>query len=222
LAIAATVMWTLAPMIWMGPAGWWQHQEEWTGTALRSILGNPSPGVRASEERVQNQSLKFAVMRYLVTYPSGHSLRLSHPAYLSFGNLDPGTARWVVAGLLGVFLCLCAWRMRGRYRGPDDPAWLLECSTVLILALLLSPVTWTQHLVLVIPALYLIVTEGYTIRPLGAAASLAMAAYVVLALVLNREVLGRDLSLLALSYSIHTLALLLLLAVLLLRRPTVD
>jgi hypothetical protein len=112
--------------------------------------------------------------------------------------------------------------MRGPYRGRDDPGWLLECSAVLILALLLSPVTWTQHLVLVIPALYLIVTEGYAIRPLGVAASGAVAAYAVLALVLNREILGRNLSLLALSYSIHTLALLLVLAVVLLRRPTAD
>jgi hypothetical protein len=221
-AIAATIVWTIVPMVWMGPVGWWQHQEEWARTALRSVLGDPSPGVRASEERIQNQSLKLAVTRYLVTYPEGHSLRLPHPAYVSFGDLDPGTARWVVAGVLGVFLCLCAWRMRGRYRGPDDPAWLLECSAVLILALLLSPVTWTQFLVLVIPALYFIVTEGYAIRPLGALASGAMAAYAVLALVLNREILGRDLSLLVLSYSIHTLALLLLLAVVLLRRPTVD
>jgi hypothetical protein len=222
LAIAATVAWTLLPMTWMGPASWWRHQEEWSRTALHSALGDPSRGAKASEQRVQNQSLKRAVTRYLVTYPNGHPLRLSHPAYVSFWNLDPGTARWIVAGALGVFLLLCAWLMRGPYRGRDDPGWLLECSAVLILALLLSPVTWTQHLVLVIPALYLIVTEGYAIRPLGVAASGAVAAYAVLALVLNREILGRNLSLLALSYSIHTLALLLVLAVVLLRRPTAD
>jgi len=222
MAIAATVLWTIVPMTWMGPASWWRHQEEWTRTALHSVLGDPSPGVRESEQRVQNQSLKLAVTRYLVTYPKGHSLRLSHPAYVSFWDLDPGTARWAVAGVLCAFLLLCAWRMRRRYRGPDDPTWLLECGAVLILALLLSPVTWTQHLVLVIPALYLIATEGCAIRPLGAVASAAMGAYAVMALVLNREILGRDLSLLVLSYSMHTLALLLVLAVLLLRRPTED
>ncbi len=222
IAVAATVIWTVLPIAWMGPASWWRHQEEWTRTALRSVLGDPSPGVRASEERVQNQSLKLAVQRYLVTYPDGHSLRLSHPAYVTFLDLDPGTARWVVAVALGVFLVLSAWRMRRRYSGPDDPVWLVECSAILILALLLSPVTWTQHLVLVIPALYLIVTEGCAVRPLGVAASGAMGAYAVLALVFNREILGRDLSLLVLSYSIHATALLLVLAVVLLRRPTVD
>ena len=111
--------------------------------------------------------------------------------------------------------------MRRRYRSRDDPAWLLECSAVLILALLLSPVTWTQHLVFVVPALYLIAAEGCG-RSLGAAASAAMWVYAVPALLLNREVLGRDLSLLFLSNHMHTLALLLVLAVVLLRRPTVD
>jgi len=222
MAIAATVVWTIVPMAWMGPASWWRHQEEWTRTALRSVLGDPSPGVRESEQRVQNQSLKVAVTRYLVTYPNGHPLRVSHPAYVSFLDLDPGAARWAAAGALCVFLLLCTWLMRRRYRGPDDPTWLLECSAVLVLALLLSPVTWTQHLVLVIPALYLIVTEGCAIWPLGVLASGAMGVYAVMALILNREILGRDLSLLVLSYSIHTLALLLVLAVVLFRRPTAD
>ena len=112
--------------------------------------------------------------------------------------------------------------MRRRYRGPDDPTWLLECSAVLILALLLSPVTWTQHLVLIIPALYLVMVEGQAIRPLGVLVSAGMWVYVVLALVLNREIVGKDLSLVLLSYHIHTLALLLVLAIILLRRPTAD
>jgi hypothetical protein len=206
----------------MGPANWWRPQEEWTRTAFHSVLGDPAPGVRESEQRVQNQSLKLAVTRYLVTYPAGHPLHLSHPGYVSFLDLDPRAARWATAAVVIGFLLVCAWRMRRRYRGPDDPTWLLEGGAVLILALLLSPVTWTQHLVLVIPALYLIVTEACAIRPLGAWASGAMGAYAVMALALNREILGRDLSLLVLSYSMHTLALLLVLAVLLLRRPTAD
>jgi hypothetical protein len=112
--------------------------------------------------------------------------------------------------------------MRGRYRNPDDPTWLLESSAVLILALLLSPVTWTQHLVLIIPALYLIATEARAGRALGWLVSAGMGAYVVLALVLNRDIVGKAWSLVLLSYHIHTLALLLVLAIILLRRPTAD
>lgn len=221
MSIAAAILWTMLPMVWMGPASWWSHEVEWTRTALQSVLGNPTPGVQASEQRVQNQSLKLAVTRYLVTYADGHPLRVSHPAYVSFLDLGPEAARWVATGIVGILLLVCAWLMRRQYRGPDDPAWLLECGAVLILALLLSPVTWTQHLVFIVPALYLIAAEGCG-RSLGAAASAAMWAYAVPALLLNREILGKDLSLLFLSYHMHTLGLLIVLAVILLRRPAVD
>jgi hypothetical protein len=64
------------------------------------------------------------------------------------------------------------------------------------------------------------VSEDRGIRRLGTPASAAMAAYVVFALVLNREVLGKGLYLLMLSYHLHTLCMLLVLGVLLMRRPT--
>jgi alpha-1,2-mannosyltransferase len=222
MALAATILWTVLPMAWMGYASWWSHQEEWTRTAVRSVLGNPTPGVKASEQRVQNQALKLAVTRYLVTYPRGHPLSLSHPAYVSFLDLDPDVARWLATAIAMCLLLACAWLTRKRYGGRDDPAWLLEGSAVLILALLLSPVTWAQHIVFIIPALYLIVTEGCAMRRLGVPASAAMGAYIVPALFLNREIVGRDLNVLFLSYGMHTLALLLVLAVILLRRPTAE
>ena len=222
MAVAAAVLWTALPMAWMGPASWWRHQEEWSRTALQSVLGNTQPGVRESEQRVQNQSLKLALTRYLVTYPDGHPLRLAHPAYLSFGAMDARAADWVVKGVVLMLLLGCAWLTRRRYGSLDDPRWPLEGSAVLILALLLSPVTWTQHLVLIIPALYLVMVEGQAIRPLGSLASAGMWTYAVLALVLNRDTVGKALSLVLLSYHIHTLALLLVLAIVLLRRPTAD
>ncbi len=86
-------------------------------------------------------------------------------------------------------------------------------------ALLLSPVTWLQHLVLMMPALYLIVAEDRGVKKLGKTAASAMWAYVVLSLVLNRELLGRETHLLLLSYHTHTMGMLLVLAVLLLERP---
>jgi hypothetical protein len=222
MAVAATVLWTALPMAWMGPANWWRHEAEWTRTAFQSVLGNTRPGVRESEQRVQNQSLKLALTRYLVTYPDGHPLRLAHPAYVSIGAMDARAADWVVKGAVVALLLGCAWLTRRRYGSPDDPRWLLEGSAVLILALLLSPVTWTQHLVLVIPALYLVMAEGQAIRPLGWLVSAGMWTYAVLALALTRDMVGKELSLVLLSYHIHTLALLLVLAIVLLRRPTAD
>lgn len=217
LSAVAVVLWTMLPMAWMGPASWWSHQVEWTRTVFPSVLGSPAISVQDNEQRVQNQSLRLAVMRYLVTYPDDHPMRLSHPAYVSVLALPPDTARWLAAGIVGAVLLVSAWLMRGRYRSRDDPAWLLECSAVLILALLLSPITWTQHLVLITPALYLIATEWWS-RSLGTAASAAIWAFTLPALLLNREFVGKDLSLLFLSYHMHTLGLLLILAVTLLRR----
>ena len=159
-------------------------------------------------------------MRYLMTYPEGHPLRLSHPGYVPFLNLKPATASRLATGVMLGLLATCAWQARRRYQGSSDPAWLLEASAVLLLALLLSPVTWLQHLVLLVPALYLIVSEDRGIRRLGTSASAAMAAYVVLSIVLNRDLLGRETNLLLLSYHTHTLGMFLVLGVLLMRRPT--
>lgn len=217
---AATAFWVVLPIVWMGPSGWWVHQWEWTRVALGSVLGTRTPGVAQNEERVQNQALRPAVMRYLMTYPEGHPLRLSHPGYVRFLNLKPATAGRLATGVMLGLLATCAWQARRRYQGSSDPAWLLEASAVLLLALLLSPVTWLQHLVLLVPALYLIVSEDRGIRRLGTPASAAMAAYVVLSIVLNRDLLGRQTTLLLLSYHTHTLGMLLVLGVLLMRRPT--
>jgi hypothetical protein len=216
----AAACWIALPIVWMGPSSWWSHHKQWTRIALGSILGTRAEVAEQSELRVQNQALKPALMRYLMTYPEGHPLRLSHRGYVPFLNLKPATASRLATGVMLVLLAICAWQARRRYQGSSDPAWLLEASAVLILALLLSPVTWLQHLVLMVPALYLIVAEDRGIRRLGTPASAAMAAYVVLSIVLNRDLLGRETNLLLLSYHTHTLGMLLVLGVLLMRRPT--
>lgn len=218
---AATGFWIVLPIVWMGPSGWWVHQWEWTRVALGSVLGHRAGLADKSEQRVQNQALRPAVMRYLVTYPESHPLRLSHPGYRPVMNLSAVTANGLAAGVMLGLLATFCWRARRGYHGRADPAWLLECSAVLILALLLSPVTWVQHLVLMVPALYLIAAEGCGFKALGRPAATAMWAYVVLAIMLNREVLGKATSILLLSYHIHTLAMLLVLGVILFRCPTV-
>ena len=219
-SMIAAACWIALPMVWMGPSSWWSHHQQWTRIALGSVLGARAEVAEQSELRVQNQALKPALMRYLVSYPEDHPLRLSRPGWLLALNLAPPIAsRLATLAMLGL-LAICAWQARRRYQGSSDPAWLLEASAVLILATLFSPVTWVQHLVLLVPALYLIVAEDRGIRRLGTPASAAMAAYVVFALVLNRELLGKGLYLLLLSYHSHTVCMLLVLGVLLLRRPT--
>lgn len=191
---AALLFWTLLPLAWMGSASWWLHQREWAAIAAASATGAPEAGARESEERVQNQALRPVLERYFA--PLGARL----PAYM------------IVLALLG----LVGWWSRPSQAHP--PAWLAEASAVLILSVLLSPLAWVQHLVLLIPALYLIVAAQRAAR-LGAGATMAMAIYFVLAVLLNRELIGRGAYLVLLAHGLHTACMLLTLSVLMLCRP---
>jgi len=209
----ALLAWTILPALWMGPSSWWRHQSEWMRVALASAVGAPIPGAAESESRVQNQALKPALVRYLAWLDGA-------PADAS--TWPPATANRVATLLLVGFLAACARWMRVPYRIAASPRWLLECAVVLLLVLLCSPVTWVQHMVLMIPALYLIVVEDRDRHRLGTPARGAMVAYVMFALVLNREVIGRQGSLILLGYQVHTWCVLVILGILVLRQPTVG
>lgn len=198
----AVLSWTALPAVWMGPASWWQHQYEWTRVAWGSATGNLSPVARESESRVQNQALRPVLVRGLDKV------------------VDAATANAMAAAAIAALAASSAWWLRGRGGGTAHAAWPLSCSAVLILTLLLSPVTWVQHIVLILPALYIVVAEDRGIRRLGAPATAAMVVYVVLSLLLNREVLGKERYLLLLSGGTHTVCMLLVLGVVMLRRPT--
>jgi alpha-1,2-mannosyltransferase len=198
----ATACWIMLPAVWMGPSSWWKHQREWTEVVVGSLTGNRIAVAEDSERRVQNEALGPVLTRHLETYTSAKQAN--------------ALATVIVLGLIGT----CGWWARRRYRPLANPDWILECSAVLIVMLLVSPVAWVQHMVIVLPALYLIVAEDRAIRRLGMPATAAMTAYVILALVLNREFLGRERYVLLLSDGTQTLCMLLVLGVIALRRPT--
>jgi alpha-1,2-mannosyltransferase len=194
LAIAA---WSALPVVWMGPAAWWHHQRQWITTVGASVAGTASGGEKASEERPQNQSLRATVARL-------------------FGAHLPTPVSHLPSI---VIIALVAWWSRRPWSGPGDPRWLAGASAVLIVSVLLSPATWVQHLVVVIPALYLIAAAARGARRLPPAAMAAMALYAVLALGLNREVLGRAVYVALLADGLHTACLLLVLGVLMTSTP---
>lgn len=198
----ATACWIILPAVWMGPASWWTHQREWTEVVVGSLTGNRIAVAEDSERRIQNEALRPVLTRYLEGYTSARQANV--------------LAMVITLGLLGI----SGWWARRRHQPLANPEWLLECSALLIVMLLVSPVAWVQHMVIVLPALYLIVAEDRAIRRLGMPATAAMTAYVVLALVLNREFLGRERYVLLLSYGTQTLCMLLVLGVIVLRRPT--
>jgi hypothetical protein len=89
--------------------------------------------------------------------------------------------------LLGLF----AWSSRRAFQGPGDPAWARDCAGTLMLALFLSPITWDQHLVWMIPAACVVVAAAARVSGgLSRVGYAMLAAYIVLTMVLNYEVVG--------------------------------
>lgn len=212
---AATMGWILLPAVWMGPASWWQHQHQWNQVALSVFRDLPDALRDDNEQRVQNQALKPALLRYLVSYPEGHSLRLEHTGYVDFLKWSPAAAnRAANFVLLGLWMLFC-WRSRGSWNGSEPRVMLGESAGLLLLVLLFSPVTWLQHFVFALPAIYLIVAQ----EQVGARAwaRWLLGVYVVFALLMNRELLGRENYLLLLSYHTHTICLLLLFTLIVIR-----
>lgn len=218
----ATAGWILVPALWMGPSSWWQHQQQWNAVAFSVFSGHEDASREDNELRVQNQTLPLAIKRAVIDYPPGHPLRPERATLGSVVDLSEPAAGRVARLAVLVLLAICCWHSRGGYAGNDDPAWLLETSGILLVALLLSPVTWLQHMVWAIPALFLIVAEDRAGHGLPRLAKAGIWLFVLLSLVLNRELLGRENYLVLLSYHTHTLCMLLLLAMLLALRPTLD
>lgn len=225
LAIAtglATLAWIALPALVMGPSSWWHHQTQWNRVALDVFGGRMGQDRQVNEVRVQNQALRPAVARLLTAYPEGHPLKLHSPLDVPLGHLDE---RWAercgsLAGL--ALLGAVAWWSRRPWVGGNDPALPLEFAAVLALMPLLSPVTWLQHLSFLLPAAYLLAAERLAFRPWSRSVAWAVGAFALVALVCNRGLIGRDASLLLMSWHGHTWAALGLLILLMTARPTAS
>ncbi len=189
--VLATVLWILLPMLYMGPTSWWDHHVEWTRNAVLSVLDRQMEGRQENELQKANLSLRHTMLRYLVTYPPTHRLRQVDRSYKPVLDFPTPLANGIVGvaaiGLIGLF----AWSSRRPFQGPGDPGWGQDCAGVLLLALFLSPITWDQHLVWMIPAACVVVAAATkmsgTLSPVG---YVMLAVYVVLTMVLNYEVVG--------------------------------
>src|SRR5713101_7526471 len=158
-ACAATVGWVLLPAIWMGPASWWRHQQQWNQVAFSVLHDSPDVLRDDNEQRVQNQALKPAVIRYLVTYPPDHPMRLQQAGYVDFLNWSPAAASRAANFVLLSLGTLLLWRSRRTWNKSEPRLILGETGALLLLVLLFSPVTWLQHFVFALPAIYWIVAE---------------------------------------------------------------
>lgn len=189
--ILATLFWAIVPIVWMGPSSWMTHQIEWTKNAVSSVLDQQRAGKEINEQRIRNQALRPTLLRYLITYPEDHPMRQNDLAYRPVLDVSSRVANALVvaavAGLLGLF----AWSSQRYFHLPRDRAWPRDCAAVLVLALLLSPMTWQQHLAWLVPAAFVFLASARSSGGLSKMEWLIFGLYVSLAMVLNYELLGK-------------------------------
>ena len=185
----------------------------------------------------RSQSLKLAIARYLQTYPPGHPLFIDrnyddvgctergiepsacqrHPLFIQFLNLPKATAKRIVILVIFVIGLAVAWRLRRHWlllRAKTDtdslsslaPEWAIACA----FAAILSPLTWHQHLTLVLPCGYLVIRDALN-RPDHLRVRWASFAFIFVSIwILHRDPLSKLYSLIAMSYHFEVLAVLIL------------
>jgi alpha-1,2-mannosyltransferase len=153
--------------------------------------------------------LRPTLLRYLVSYPADHPMRKDDPAYAPVLNLPSSLASaCVIAAALGLVALFVRFSSRS-FDAVRDKTWPRECAAVLVLALLLSPMTWQQHLAWLVPGAFVVLTAAVR-NQLKTRAWVLLGIYVVLVMVLNYEVLGKPRFQMFLSYHPFGIAMILL------------
>lgn len=210
LTIVASACWIMLPMVWIGPASWWTHQTEWARNAVLSVVDRQAEGRQDNEQRIRNQALKPTLLRYLVTYPADHPMRKDDPAYAPVLDLPAAVAGVCVVGAALGLLAVFARSSPRSFEPVRDGAWPRESAAVLVLALLLSPMTWQQHLAWLLPGAYVVLAAARFRHSFTSPEWVALALYILLAMVLNYEVLGKARFEMFLSYHPFGIAMILL------------
>ena len=201
----------LLPAAYLG----WENALQFHGRTLARIkaqvqLQDPSRNT-VEPPNVRNQSLPVALARFLQTYPPGHPLRLDHKAFVQFAALSPQAAGRVVRGAILLLGLLVAWKFwPQRPRGESilgakrRHAW--EWAVAVAFTALLSPLCWKHHLVLVLPAYFLLVLEVLDSPRQNRGTALLLGVAAALMLLPGRALWGRELSLVLVSYKPYTWA----------------
>jgi alpha-1,2-mannosyltransferase len=210
---AATLFFTAAPMVWQGPVSWTMHMRNWVGTAIEGVSGS---GFEANEDfRDKNMSLRPVLTRYLVRQPEGNFDPNFDPPPLDFLDLSPRVASWIVNSVLLILLAVFLWWSRGTVGARDEPRLLWELAAVGVLMVLFSPITWGQHCVALLPACYLIAALLLVRDRLPRWVIALLSVYILFCSLAGRDLIGRRLSLLLVSYHVTTFCILGLFVILL-------
>lgn len=224
---------SLSPLLWQTPAEFRRAVGSWADTVKRG-LSQPDPSVGViGPEKLQNWALRNAMARYLMHLPPAHPGRAylnaaydgdpaaePNPRSVDLIDLPPATAGLVIKVVMGLGMLVVVWLLRGRPAGGGDGLReLWELATVGVLALLYSPITWGQHCVAALPAVYLmaraVVAGRLDVRRTGR----FLTGFGFLFLLVDRVVVGKPTALLIESYHAQTAALCSLVVALFLTRP---
>ncbi len=215
-ALAAAAVLSVSPGLLRPSPLSWEEMGLWMGNAWHGLTTVDPSGTILDKPAIGNLSLRPALARFFQRYPAGHPLSVDHPGFFQFLDLSPQAAGFLVRSLMLAFIGLVAWRFRRPASDDGDPVVLpLELATVSALALLYSPITWKQHCVSLLPALFLLTCCSLQWDRVSRWMWSAMTYYVVFALVLARDAVGRQFSILLESYHVVTWAILLVVIVLL-------
>jgi len=223
-----------APVIFLGVAGTVEASKVyWNKARQIATDAGKDPTVNGVEPaKHQNRSLTFALARFLMRFEPGHPLFIAHPddattggvaragarahpLFRQFLDLSPRRAGHVIKAIL----LMLGLALATRYRRPweldsGDTHFAAEWAGVMGLCTILSPLCWGQHMVLLVPALFLVL-----LAHLGGGGrrrrTVAICLIALLILGPQRELLGRELSLILHSYKLETVAALLILCLVL-------
>jgi alpha-1,2-mannosyltransferase len=213
ITAAATLLFSVSPVLVQGPEQFARAGTFWIQNTLRGISHeDPSSGVLGPIQ-LQNMSLKGTLARFLMELPEWHPGRADHALYRHVLNLDAATANQSIRLILIALVAGVAWRLRKPVVKRTDPALFRECASVSVLILLLSPITWGQHCVGALPALYLMFARRMAERRFTVGTRVFIGSWSVFVLALFGDATGRSIAHLLQSYHVETWCIAALLAV---------
>jgi alpha-1,2-mannosyltransferase len=198
----ASAFWIALPILRMGPASWYRAMHAWFVAAAGFAVGLNAEKTFRGVKVIHNQSFHAACL-YLFE-------KSSVPPRLANGL--------AIVATFGLVILFC-WVTRFRYISLNDRTWPSESASLLVLLVLLSPVTWEQHLVLMIPTLYLITAEEVATAEIRGGILVLMILFVLLSLVFTRDLIGKENYMILLEYHVQTLCMLIVFSIALLSHP---
>ncbi|MDB6148664.1 MAG: hypothetical protein JWQ44_112 [Chthoniobacter sp.] len=202
-----------------------EAHQAWVAIAMKSNASDDPSSNGLDAPRQQNLALKIALVRLWQTFPPEHPLFLAKPgqkdwdqqllapvseierhwAFFQFFDFDPATVNLLLASVLVTLGLGFAWVFRrpGRFTSRFDLA--RELAVVAMLSAVLSPICWRQHLVLMLPLVMVVLWDGFR-APMKRWEQVILVGVWCCIWLPQRELLGRNLSVVIDSYKLPTIA----------------